>query len=98
MRSWCRIGCRSRACNVTRCGSTDSRADGHAIGWMTQGIRDPQDYYYRHAYADAVRALELLANRDEVDEKRLAVTGFSQGGGMALAVAALSERPILAMA
>jgi cephalosporin-C deacetylase len=72
-------------------------SDGHYSGWMTQGIRDPQQYYYRYVFADAVRALELLAHRDEVDENRLAVTGTSQGGGITLAVAALSDRPILAM-
>ena len=71
--------------------------EGYAIGWMTQGIRDPKRYYYRYVYADAVRALELLARRDEVDDKRLAITGVSQGGGITLAVAALSERPILAL-
>jgi cephalosporin-C deacetylase len=72
--------------------------DGHALGWMTQGIADPSTYYYRYVYADAVRALELLARRDEVDADRLAVSGFSQGGGLTLAVAALSERPSLALA
>ena len=70
---------------------------GHATGWMTAGIRDPRTYYYRYVYADAVRALELLAHREEVDEKRLAITGVSQGGGLTLAVAALSRRPVLAL-
>ncbi|HYO07815.1 MAG TPA: acetylxylan esterase, partial [Tepidisphaeraceae bacterium] len=55
--------------------------EGHAAGWMTQGIREPKHYYYRYVYADAVRALELLARREEVDAKRLAITGISQGGG-----------------
>ena len=71
--------------------------EGHAAGWMTKGIRDPRNYYYRFVYADAVRALELLARREEVDAKRLAITGVSQGGGITLAVAALSERPMLAL-
>ncbi|MCC7196545.1 MAG: acetylxylan esterase [Gemmatimonadaceae bacterium] len=71
--------------------------EGHYSGWMTQGIRTPQTYYYRFVYADAVRALELLAQRDEVDADRLAITGVSQGGGITLAVAALSERPIIAL-
>jgi cephalosporin-C deacetylase-like acetyl esterase len=70
--------------------------EGHQSGWMTQGIRDPRTYYYRYVYADAVRALDLLARREEVDEKRLAITGASQGGGITLAVAALSERPRMA--
>jgi cephalosporin-C deacetylase len=72
-------------------------SEGHAHGWMTQGIRDPRTYYYRFVYADALRALELLARREEVDARRLAITGASQGGGLTLAVAALSERPALAL-
>jgi cephalosporin-C deacetylase len=75
-----------------------SPPEGNAPGWMTKGIRNPKTYYYRYAYADSVRALELLAKRDEVDADRLAITGISQGGGLTLAVAALSDRPILAMA
>jgi cephalosporin-C deacetylase len=71
--------------------------EGFATGWMTKGIRDPKQYYFRYVYADAVRALELLARRDEVDDRRLAITGVSQGGALTLAVAALSDRPILAM-
>ena len=71
--------------------------EGAAPGWMTQGIRDPRRYYYRYVFADAVRALEVLARREEIDESRLAVTGVSQGGGLALAVSALSDRPILSL-
>ncbi len=71
--------------------------EGFAPGWMTRGIRDPKQYYFRYVYADAIRALELLANREEVDNTRLAVTGGSQGGGITIAVAALSDRPILAL-
>src|SRR5205085_11066704 len=69
--------------------------EGHATGWMTKGIRDAKQYYFRFVYADAIRALELLARRDEVDERRLAVTGKSQGGALAMAAAALGERPLL---
>jgi cephalosporin-C deacetylase len=67
-------------------------SEGHQMGWMTKGIRDPQTYYYRYVYADALRALELLAGRAEVDADRLAVTGGSQGGGLSLATAALTDR------
>jgi cephalosporin-C deacetylase len=72
-------------------------SEGHQMGWMTQGIRSPQNYYYRYVYSDAVRALELLARREEVDAQRVAVTGGSQGGGLSLAVSALSDRPILSL-
>src|ERR1019366_10253774 len=71
--------------------------EGNHLGWMTKGIRDPHHYYYRYVYADAVRALELLARREEVDGQRLAITGGSQGGGLALAVSALSDRPVLSL-
>ncbi|MCS7032815.1 MAG: acetylxylan esterase [Phycisphaerae bacterium] len=70
---------------------------GHFVGYMTKGILHPRQYYYRYVYADALRALEFLASRDEVDSSRLAVTGASQGGAIALAVSALSDRPILSL-
>ena len=71
-----------------------SSPQGHFHGWMTKGIRSPQEYYFRYVYADAVRALEVLAaSFDEVDTKRIAITGGSQGGGMTLAAAALSPAP-----
>ena len=47
--------------------------EGHQMGWMTQGIRDPQSCFYRYVYADAARALELLARRGEVDAQRRAI-------------------------
>jgi cephalosporin-C deacetylase len=71
--------------------------EGHQMGWMTAGIRDPRTYYYRNVYADAVRALEVLARRDETDPARIAIAGVSQGGGLTLAVAALSRTPVLAL-
>jgi cephalosporin-C deacetylase len=69
--------------------------EGHAPGWMTLGIRSPETYYYRYVYCDAVRALEFLAAQNDVDTSRLGVTGISQGGGISIAAAALSARPIL---
>ncbi|MBN1343103.1 MAG: acetylxylan esterase [Phycisphaerae bacterium] len=70
---------------------------GHRPGFMTQGIEDPKRYYYRYAYADCVRALDWLSEQDEVDEHRMGITGISQGGGLTLAVAGLSDRPKLAV-
>jgi len=68
--------------------------EGHQMGWMTKGVRSPSTYYYRYVYADAVRAVELLARREEVDADRIAVTGGSQGGAISLAAAALAPERV----
>ncbi len=60
-------------------------------GFLTRGITDPAGYYYRRVYADAVRAVEFMQARAEVDPTAIAVTGASQGGGLALAAAALGD-------
>ena len=59
-------------------------------GFLTRGIEDPHDHYYRRVYTDAVRAVDVLRVHPFVDSGRIAVTGVSQGGGIALAVAALT--------
>jgi cephalosporin-C deacetylase len=59
-------------------------------GVMTRGIDSPETYYFRRLYADAVRAVETAAEHPLVDAGRIAVTGFSQGGGLSLAAAALA--------
>ena len=58
-------------------------------GFMTRGILDPHEYYYRRVYTDAVLALEVMRAHPLVRADRVAVTGSSQGGGIALSVAAL---------
>ena len=58
-------------------------------GVMTRGILDPHDHYYRRLFTDAVRAVDAVRSFPEVDPARVAVTGGSQGGGTALAVAGL---------
>lgn len=72
-------------------------SSGHVRGWMTQGILDPEEYYYRGVYMDCVRALDVVSSRPEVDAERLGVMGVSQGGGLTLAVAALDQRPKVAI-
>lgn len=72
-------------------------SSGHVRGWMTQGILDPEEYYYRGVYMDCVRALDVLSSRPEVDAEHIGVMGVSQGGGLTLAVAALDSRPKVAL-
>ena len=78
-------------------GDPGSYTGGHVKGWMTQGILDPEEYFYRGAYMDCVRALDVVCERPEVDASRVGIMGVSQGGGLTLAVAALDSRPVLAM-
>jgi cephalosporin-C deacetylase len=77
-----------------RIGDTpDPEPDGsnpHVPGFMTRGILNPQIYYYRRVFTDAVRAVEVARAHEAVDPWRIAITGGSQGGGIALAVAALA--------
>src|SRR5947209_17297353 len=58
-------------------------------GFMTRGILNPQTYYYRRLFTDAVRAVEAARSHPAVDADRIAVTGGSQGGGITLAVSGL---------
>jgi len=58
-------------------------------GSMTRGILSPDTYYYRRVFTDAVRAIEAARSHAAVDPHRIALTGGSQGGGIALAAAGL---------
>lgn len=66
-------------------------------GFLTRGIFDPDHYFYRRLFTDAVRAVEVAANHPAVDAARIAVTGGSQGGGITLAVSGLSTIPSVVM-
>lgn len=73
-------------------GDTPDIEDGaspQAPGFMTRGILSPQTYYYRRVFTDAVRAIETVRTHPEIDANKIAVTGTSQGGGIAIAVSGL---------
>lgn len=72
--------------------TADPVGSGPAVpGFMTRGITSRDEYYYRRVIADAVRAVEVMRSLPQVDHGRVAVTGASQGGGIAIAVAGLVE-------
>jgi cephalosporin-C deacetylase len=77
-------------------GAGGDTADPHgtgpsSTGFMTRGIENPADYYYRRVFTDAVRAVDAVRALPQVDATRVAVCGGSQGGGIALAAAGLCD-------
>jgi cephalosporin-C deacetylase len=79
----------------------DPGGDGGAPsipGQLTRGVRDPYTYYYRRLITDAVRAIEAIRCHPRVDPGRVVATGYSQGGLLTLAVAALVPDVRAAMA
>ncbi|GAA1951577.1 acetylxylan esterase [Nocardioides panacihumi] len=75
--------------------TTGATGDPHGSGpstpgFLTRGIGHPDAHFYRRVYVDAVRAVEVLRRHELVDGARVAVTGISQGGGIALAAGALA--------
>lgn len=60
-----------------------------ANGYFTRGIDAPENLYYRRLYTDAARAIDAVRTLPGVRADRVAVWGHSQGGGLALAAAAL---------
>ncbi|MBZ6292745.1 acetylxylan esterase [Streptomyces sp. CT1-17] len=63
--------------------------NGTVPGFLTRGVESPHDHYYRRVFTDAVRFTEAARAHPAVDADRVVVTGVSQGGGIALAVAGL---------
>jgi cephalosporin-C deacetylase len=66
--------------------------------YITQGIDSPHTYIYKNIILHCLRALEVLAQLDDVDPERVAIGGMSQGGGLSLICAALSSVPKLCFA
>ncbi|ADY54639.1 Cephalosporin-C deacetylase [Syntrophobotulus glycolicus DSM 8271] len=78
-----------------QCGDTPdgrSYSAGAFSGWLTLGLDSPMEYYYRQVYLDSVQIIESLARRPEINEAKIGLFGNSQGGGIAIAAAALLEK------
>ncbi len=58
--------------------------------YCIEGIESPDTYVYREIVGHALRALDFLLSREEVDPDRIAVVGVSEGGGIAILLGALS--------
>ena len=61
-------------------------------GLMTRGILDQNEFYMRHIFLDAVRAVDVVAQLPEVDPERIVTAGGSQGGGLSIVASGLSGK------
>jgi cephalosporin-C deacetylase len=58
---------------------------------LVHGLDDgPDGLLYRHVFLDTRRLAAIIGGLPEVDESRIATTGWSQGGGLSLVAAALT--------
>jgi cephalosporin-C deacetylase len=58
-------------------------------GLLTHNIVDRNTYGYRGFYCDALRAVDWMLTRPELDTSRIGVTGSSQGGALTVLTAAM---------
>ena len=66
-------------------------ANGPLKHYFFFGNKDRETSYFKDMYLRALRALEFMKSRPEWNGKDVIVTGYSQGGAQALAVAGLDE-------
>lgn len=70
-------------------GVSGNTLQGHII----RGLTDGEDaLFFRSVYLDTVQLARLAIGMENIDEEKVAVTGWSQGGGLTLACAALEPR------
>ena len=59
-------------------------------GHIIRGLDDePANLLFRHIFLDTAELVRIVMSMDEVDEKRIGVTGASQGGALSVACASL---------
>ena len=69
-----------------------NRLPGEKDDWCTRGLGDKYQYYYRGAFADAVRAIDFVCSLPQTDTERIVANGESQGGALTLVAASLDHR------
>lgn len=65
---------------------------GQQSRWIDRGLESKETFYYRGAFADVVRAVDLVCSLDCADTDKVYAWGESQGGAFTLAAAALDSR------
>jgi len=66
--------------------------------WFAYGFESRETFYYRGAFADAIRALDFVWEQVGVDTLNVFAEGSSQGGALTYAAAALGNHLLRAIA
>jgi cephalosporin-C deacetylase len=86
---------RGQGCGWSPGDTADPAGTGPQVnGFFTRGIDSRETYYFRRVFTDAVRAVEAAASHPRVDPARIAVSGGSQGGAIAVAAGGLCGRKV----
>lgn len=80
--------------NIRGQGNSKDNLNPGFPGYLTYQLGDKEQFIYRGAYMDCVRAVDFLFSRTDVDTTRVAVEGGSQGGALSFATAALCKNRI----
>jgi cephalosporin-C deacetylase len=79
-------------------GNQLTSSEGMTKGWISQGILQKETSYYMAIIIDALKAVDAASVQPETDVEAIVLHGGSQGGGLVMAVAALSNKAICAIA
>jgi cephalosporin-C deacetylase len=88
-KSWAELGYAAFAVAPRGKARSRSEVDANYPGLLVENSVDRFTYGYRAFYADACRAVDVVAQRPEVDPSRIGVHGSSQGGALTIVLAAL---------
>ncbi|RYY34319.1 MAG: hypothetical protein EOP46_13790, partial [Sphingobacteriaceae bacterium] len=80
--------------NVRGNGNAKDAINTHGIQYNLYNINDKYKYVYRAVYMDCIRGLDFLYSQSGMglDTSRISIDGGSQGGALAVVVAALDKR------
>lgn len=80
--------------NIRGHGNSRDNVNPGFPGFLTSSITDKEQYIYRGAYMDCIRAVDFLCSQTSVDTSKVIVEGGSQGGALSIATAALDNKRI----
>ncbi|OGV48120.1 MAG: hypothetical protein A2017_04050 [Lentisphaerae bacterium GWF2_44_16] len=76
---------------------SNTAMDRFGKSFSVLNIEKYDSYYLYHAWTDALLSVKISECMDEIDSERVVVFGASQGGGTALAMAALNRKIALCL-